>query len=844
MQKLKMLIDLVATGSLFLLVGQPAQADVPPDLEAPGIVTQVPTIKDVAHPATSLKEWLAQDAPPDLVQVTGVRLNPTLNGLEVILVTSAGLVVQPLISSDTQTVSADIADAVLALPEGKAFQVENPTDGVAAVSLTQRNSTTVRVSVTGVDGAPTAAVKLGDCPPGSACGLTLSLTLAEDAEEEIIVTAEKRPENPQQVPISLTVLGQQQLQDADVNSIRDVAALTPNFFTSVGDRSFNFQTIRGLGNSNYLSRDAISVYIDDVPYENIHQLLPGELFDLERVEVLRGPQGTLYGRSSQAGVVNIISRPPTNFREIRIGGGYGNYNQRQVQLSVSDALIEDKLAFRFGGAYSAQDGFTENVLLGEDANPQDSLFGRASILWTPAQDLTVSFNAFSGRNQDGDNTFVPITQADRFRNASNIPGSLDVSINTQALKIAYEGAEVNVTSITARNQTGLTYSQDTDYTPEDLLRSQADIPSTIWSQEIRVQSPKTAERFRWLVGGYYQSRSFDLFLFTEYTPLVSSLGFPVGISTTDAQFQQYTYAVFGQVEVQPIKALTLTAGLRYERFTESLDRNSFFKDSVSGVTPTGLSLQDSTISGNILLPRLAIQYRFNPNFAIYGSAARGYKPGTQNFSADTLANLFVSPEKLWSYEVGLKSTWLNNRITANLALFWSNVDDYQVLLTDTTGLSSFIANGGVTTKGLELELSAKPLKGLDLMAGFGYTDARFTEYTNPLSGQNFNGNRLTYAPEFTLNLGVQYRSPSGFFGRVDVQGIGTYFFDDANILRQNPLALVNTRIGYEWKQVGIYFFVNNIFDKEYITTAFSGIFADLASYGNRRTFGVQVRSTF
>jgi iron complex outermembrane receptor protein len=833
MLKLKWFIYLVVSAIVFWecpsVKAQPA-----PD----GVTAQILRLKDLPRPAKSVQDWLGQAAPAtNVIQITGVTLKPTQDGLEVVLETRGGEALQGTISVRDSSLITDIPNAQLQLPDRQEFRQENPAPRIASVTVTAKDANTIQIIVTGIDGVPDGTILQ------SQSGLLLSV-LPFEAEEEIVVTAQKRPEPAQNVPISLTTLTRQQIEDADVNSVRDVAALTPNLFTSVGDRSFNFQTIRGLGNSNYLSRDAISFYLDDVPYENMHQYLPGELFDLERVEVLRGPQGTLYGRSSQAGVINVISRPPTNSPEIRLGGGYGNSNQRQVFLSLSDAVIKDQLGFRLSGSYNARDGFTRNRLLDENANDQDSLFGRANIVWTPAKEWTISLNVNGGRNNDGDNTFVPIDQEDPFESASNIPGSLNVSINTQSLRIAYEGAGINVTSITARNQTNLDYTQDTDYTPDDLLRSRADIPSTIWSQEIRLQSPQTAKRFRWLLGGYYQSRSFDLFLSTEYTPLTEALGFPVGTSRTDARFDQRTYAVFGQIEVQPIDALTLTAGLRYEAFHDELNLGNSFTDPTLGESSNGLTLRNSVTDGDIVLPRFAIQYRFSPNVMVYGSAARGYKPGTQNFSATDLTTLLVRPEKLWSYEVGIKSAWFDNRLTANLAAFWSNVDDYQILLMDQTGFNALIANGEVKTNGVELELSAKPLKGLDLIAGFGYTNARFTRYTNPFTGQRFNGNKLTYAPEFTFNVGVQYRSPGGFFGRVDLQGIGTYFFNDANTLKQDPFTLVNARIGYETKNFGIYLFVNNLFDKEYITTAFSGFFADLASYGDRRTFGFQVRSSF
>lgn len=814
-------------------------------------ITNIPRLSDIVRQNTSVKYWFAQELAPNQVTiVTGVSLSRNNSGAELILETPTSNLLRATASTKANTWSAIIENAQLRYKGGNTFVAKKPIPGITEIKVINVDTNRIEVTVTGEASLP--KVEAFDSNQGLIFSVTPSVSSTQPpqtvkpSEEpiELVVTAEKTEEDPQNVPISLTVLPREELEDAQVNSVRDIAANTPNFFTSLGDRAFNFQTIRGLGNSNYLVRDAISFYIDDVPYENVHQYLPGELFDLERVEVLRGPQGTLYGRNSQAGVVNIISRPPSNTPEFRIGGAYGNFNQRQVQLSWSDAIIKDKLAFRLSGSYNARDGFTENTLLREDANPQSSLYGRANILWTPSKEWTISFNANAASNNDGDNTFVPINQRDRFKIVRNIPGFLDVSINTQSLRIAYEGSAVNVTSITARNDTNLDYQQDTDYSPDDLIRSTTNIPSTIWSQEIRVQSPKSAERFRWLVGGYYQSRSFDLFLSTQYTPLgASQFGLPAaGTNRTNALFDQQTYSVFGQVDVQPIDALTLTAGLRYEKFRDELNRNRTF-ETLSGGRTNGLTLTDSITEGDIVLPRFTVQYRFNPSISVYGSIARGYKPGTQNYSTDNPALRLVRPEKLWSYELGVKSNWLGDRLIANLAVFWNKVDDYQLLLPDSRGFASDIANGEVEANGVELEFRAKPFQGFDLIAGFGYTNAEFTRYTNPFTGQNFNGNRPTYSPEYTYNLALQYRSPGGIFSRVELQGLGTYFFNDANTVKQDPFALVNTRIGYEGKNYGIYLYVNNIFDERYVTTAFRAP-NTLVSYGDRRTFGFQVRANF
>ncbi|MEM9246246.1 MAG: TonB-dependent receptor, partial [Cyanobacteria bacterium P01_F01_bin.153] len=155
-----------------------------------------------------------------------------------------------------------------------------------------------------------------------------------------------------------------------------------------------------------------------------------------------------------------------------------------------------------------------------------------------------------------------------------------------------------------------------------------------------------------------------------------------------------------------------------------------------------------------------------------------------------------------------------------------------------------ITNADAQINGFELELRAIPIDGLELTAGFGYTNARFNNYTNPFTGDDLDGNRLPYSPSYNYNLAAQYRSPSGIFSRLELQGSGAYFFDDANEFKQDAFALVNVRLGYEWDDTGIYVFVNNLFDTQYLTTAFSAVGQDFGAFGQPRTFGIRVRSAF
>ncbi|MBC1218077.1 TonB-dependent receptor plug domain-containing protein, partial (plasmid) [Trichormus variabilis ARAD] len=258
---------------------------------------------------------------------------------------------------------ADIPNAILALPEGKVFREDTPVDGISYVTVTQEESNnTVRVTISSPGNLPPIQVV------NQSNNLTIALTPTPTSPDiELIVTAQKRPEDAQDVPLSLTVIPQQEIEDAQIRSFQDIANNTPNFSflpTTAGSADFSYYSVRGLNNFNFLAnQDTVGFYIDDVPFDYGGFLDVG-LIDLERVEVLRGPQSTLYGRSSPAGVVNVISRPPSNQPEMRISALYGSYNNRELQLSLSDAIIPDKLAFRLAGAYNKVPSMVEVVRLG------------------------------------------------------------------------------------------------------------------------------------------------------------------------------------------------------------------------------------------------------------------------------------------------------------------------------------------------------------------------------------------------------------------------------------------------------------------------------------------------
>jgi iron complex outermembrane receptor protein len=781
-------------------------------------------------------------AQTQLIKITGVEINQTEGSFDLIIAVSEGEISTPTTLTDGNIFIADIPNAVLALPAGKEFRTDSPIPGISSIAVTQATEQTVRVMVRGEESLPAIqVVNQAD---------SLVIAISPEADIELTVTAQKRPEAPQDVPVSLRVIPRQEITDGQINSLSAIANNTPNFTflpTTGGSADFSYYSLRGLNNFNFLaSQDTIGFYIDDVPFD-YGGFLDVALIDLERVEVLRGPQSTLYGRTSPAGVVNIISRPPSNRPEIGITAGYGSYNSRELQLSLSDAIIPDQLSFRLAGAYNARDGIFNNIFLDKAVGERSQFTGRAQVLWTPTPEWNISFNAYASDNDHGSPTFSRQNAPEPFTVSQEVDGFNHLSTNTQALKVSYNGNGFRATSITTRRFT----NQNTlvgDNFPGDLLQQIIGINSTLWSQEFRLQSPEDAEKFRWLLGGYYESRDFkvidDTFKYSQAGAAAFSLPAP-GSDRVSAEQYRHTYAIFGQVDYKPVTPLTVFAGLRYETADTELDRRRVFENTDGSVNPPTAEVRGATLNSNEFIPRFGLQYRFSENIMAYATIAKGYRPSGFNYRADTEDTRRFQEETSWTYEAGLKSSWLDDRLTANLSVFQTDVDNYQVLLTDDFGFFRNVTNANVKVTGLEFELTAKPVQGLNIIAGIGYVDSRFKNYRNPFTGGDFSDNRVPFAPELTYNLAVQYRSRNGIFARAELRGYGVTYFDDANQVKQDPYALVNTRIGYEGEKYGIYLYANNLFDTRYITSGFLFPAPNVtAGFGDPVTYGVQMRANF
>ncbi|MDJ0590612.1 MAG: TonB-dependent receptor [Pleurocapsa sp. MO_226.B13] len=774
-----------------------------------------------------------------VAEITGVEINSTTKGLELILETAGNERLIPLILPEDNNLIIDILDAVLALPEGEKFPITNPAPGITAIDINQVDATSVRITVRGEAQTPSANVV------PSPKNLVLSLTTERDGTAtetaaepiEIIVTAEKTPENVQDVPASITVFTQEQIEDANLDRFDDVAQNTPNFtfFPGGENRTAAFYSLRGITNFNAFSRDAIGFFIDDVPYD-FAGFIDQNFIDIERIEVLRGPQNILYGRSSLGGVINIVSRRPTNTFEFDTVLSYGNFDDFEAQASISDAIIKDKLAYRLSGSYSTQDGYVENTFLDEDVDGGTSATGRAQILWTPSENWEVLLNASLADYDEGAQPFV-LVGSDPFEAELDFDGFNELNTNAQSLRVGYTHPKFRLTSITAHRFSSQEAALDQDATIEDIEINAPDFDSRVITQELRLQSPEAATPFTWIVGGYFESSEFNndrSFLRGAASPFP---GEERGDSTTDST----AFALFGQTSYRVSEALNLTAGLRYETTNTTTDAQRVLI-ATDGTTITLLDLQDIEADGSELLPRFAVEYDFNPNLTSYASITKGYRPPGASFDPFSEDTATFEAETAWSYELGLKSAWLQDRLLANLAVFYSPVSDFQ--FPSLQGGEVVIDNADVDIFGTELELITRPVEGLEIVAGLGLLSAEFSNGNDPFTGESLAGKRTPFNPNLTYNLAIQYLSKIGISGRIELTGFGSTFFDDRNQIEQEPFALVNAKLGYEFEDYGIFLLANNIFDQEYLTQAADFGMGIIGTYGAPRTVGVQVRAKF
>ena len=691
---------------------------------------------------------------------------------------------------------------------------------------------------------------------------------AEDVYQlaPVMVSAEKREEDLQKVPVSVTAITSQTVKDAGVKSIQDFSRMVPNMYTANwGMRGVSYVFMRGIGAVN--NDPAIGFYVDDVSYFD-SRVFDSGLFDIERIEVLRGPQGTLYGKNSLAGVINIVTKKPDNNFHFGAEQTIGNYAQVGTSAYLRAPLLSDKLFFSISGSRESRDGYAENTWLNNRVDDRQNWNGRAQLRWTPTDAVDVSFTVDGEKINDG---VYPLTdKASAEDNPHKVRYNYDGSDKRDSLggtlRASVDFPWFNVTSITSYRGYDDITSNDQDFTPWKLMRAKEDIRDRQFTQELRFSSPKDSKPLKWLGGAYLyhkrQEHRLDLFYDEDFAPYMG-LPLPPGFtmkSRADADTFTNGVALFGQATYTLFDKLDLTAGLRYEYEKNSVDYKSAYKSNNTFIPPSMLGMNDARHDGNrideVLLPKFQIGYHWTDNFMTYAGVARGYRSGGFNTAFTDSSDLSFGPEYSWNYELGFKSVFFDNKLIFNGAAFYTDIDKQQVTKV-LPNANTVIRNAGRSRSyGFELEGSAILPMGFRLDAGFGYTRSEYLQYSD--QGVDYKGKTTPLAPEYTYNVALQHTLPVvqsfswldkqdslNWVNRLEIQGVGDFYWNDANTLKQDAYGLINLRSGFETDNFSLTFWIKNLADTKYNAVAFMrDASTALVEVGAPRTFGMTFRMDF
>jgi iron complex outermembrane receptor protein len=718
-------------------------------------------------------------------------------------------------------------------------------------------------------------------------GLMATPTFAQSGErlalEEVIVTAQKRDENLTEVPIAITHFGAENIAQTGVRQLKEVAEFVPNLTISSGTDFGSRVAIRGVGaNSRNIGFDTrVGVYLDGV-YLGQSPALNQELLDLERIEVLRGPQGTLFGKNTVAGAINLVSKKPGDELSGTVGVELGNWDARQYSAAINVPL-SDKLRSKFSFSKQTRDGWVKNLVTGNDVNEQDALAYRAQFLFLATDNFSVNL-AIDGMETER-KSYTGDAQTTTFGNAldSEAPNDNEVSmtidpyeereINGVALTMDWDlASDFAVRSITAMRDTKIQYRNDSDYAAWDLVTIDYADEYKQYSQELQLISPDDGA-LKYVAGIYlYQQEGDSL-------RRVNSSAFGDALfgtdrtrpTTTKGTVDTDSYALFVNGSYQLNEQWTLGLGFRWSEETKDVD---WLVDGTgSGLFRIATGTVQDERTDRHFSPTINLNYAFGEDMNVYVKYSSGYKSGGYNLdfvNANSLeAGIAFDKETVDSFEIGLKGTALDRRLSFSLAAFRSDYEDYQV--------NQFIDLGGgrtsisirnaaeVETQGLEAEATFLATENLRIMASLGLLDGEFASYPGGgTGGSDVSGNTLPFVSDVTANLGVQYFVPvealnAELLFRVDYS-YRDDFYTGADNERSRTLAsgdtvqygwvdsysLINARIALEaadgWS---IALWGRNLADEDYLTRTDRDFFGTLRHIaGVPRTYGIEASYSF
>ena len=655
----------------------------------------------------------------------------------------------------------------------------------------------------------------------AALALLPTAVLAQDASQpgeneggvaEILVTAQRRSESAQDIPVAISAFGGEQIERSGIASLENIAPRVPSFYFGSFGAARPQLYIRGIGTRSFDpgSESSVGVFADDV-YLGRSSGSFGAMKDIERIEVLRGPQGTLYGRNTIGGAINVISKAPSDKFTGNFEGGISNFGGYNLYAGLGGPIAGDKVMFRVAAWREERDGYVTNTASGKRFQGIENTGARARLTIAPTDTLKIDLSAefmndgdkaaFGGFNQG---TFgnpasiffrgsgVAAASSDLRASALSFDPFLDRKVRSYIGRIEYDAGAATITSISALRKLEIRDGRDLEGSALAIIDQSSVENSKQFTQELRIAStPNGALSANglvdWIIGGFYyhdtsqRSDSFQL-------GINSAVRAAAGTPATDVALSDYkieSYAVFGQATFHLTDKLDLTLGGRYSHDSKSAIQSGTTTDAAPLIAAAFTTTNKATYSS--FDPRLVLAYKITPDANVYASFSTGFKSGGFQYVpfSRAQADVLFAPEDIKAYEVGFKTEWLDRALRVNGAAFYYDYKNLQIsriiLPPGSTAPVSLISNAASSTvKGIDLEIAVRPSRNFDLDIAYGYLDAKYDSYVFNAT-TDFSDTRMVRAPQHSINVGGEWRLPVWDDGelalRADYALMGDFFHE-------------------------------------------------------------------
>ncbi|MEM1113344.1 MAG: TonB-dependent receptor [Pseudomonadota bacterium] len=719
--------------------------------------------------------------------------------------------------------------------------------------------------------------------------------------EEVVVTAQRRTQSLQDVPISANVFDAATIERQNIENLADYLDLTPNIAAvNTGNRLRNEVGLRGISNIGG-AQNVVGFYVDEFNVAPVSEnaTYDQQLIDVERIEVLRGPQSTLFGRNAAAGAISITSQKPSDELEGRISARAANFDTYEVNGAIN-VPITDTVAIRLNGYYEEGGGFLDNEGPSNATNDYDEHGLRGILRWTPNDRFTADLSLSRSEFEQGFNNAVPTGELLPFLEEvgfelypveagywpdnddtiqSNIPLKSEGETTIATARLQYDFDSFSLISVTGYIDHESSEFGEADHTELELYFDSLEETLESWSTEIRLQSSGDSS-INWQVGAVYAEDENTGFALREFQqdfyffaiPLILGADLPesllpdrpIFIVNDRDETMVTSYGIFGEVSWTGFDdKLTLAAGLRWQH--DDIEESLIFERD-DPFPPYGSLAAASSGDADFdeWMPRFTATYFLNDDVNFYGSAAVGSKPGGYNLGVDNFPSApeTYDSETLTSYEVGMKGFFLNQRLRLNAALFYLEWEDIQVnsffLDEETLAATSLTQNAAeAESKGIEIEAVALLTESLQWRVNAGYNDATFTDFPDAIIGEtgevaDVSGNRLPFAPEYSFSSILAYEFSLGEFDNFvqleyvyrdevfetvdNVENLSDYIED---------YEYWNLRAGFANADFSVVAYVENLTDENYVSgfrsaESLSGTLAVV----NPRRYGVRLTYNF